>query len=129
MVDLHTTYLGLSLKNPFVASSSPLSEKVDTVQRLEDAGVAAVILYSLFEEQVIQESLRLHRDVEQGTESFAEALSYLPDAGAYAELRRYSIGPDAYVEHLHKIKEAVDIPVLGSLNGVSDGGWLAYGYI
>lgn len=126
MADLKTTYLGLSLKNPLVASSSPLSEKVDTVRRLEDAGIAGVILYSLFEEQVIQESLRLHRDVEQGTESFAEALSYLPDAGAYAELQRYSIGPDAYVEHLHNVKEAVDIPVLGSLNGVSDGAWLEY---
>jgi len=126
MADLKTTYLGLSLKNPLVASSSPLSEKVDTVRRLEDAGVAAVILYSLFEEQVIQESLRLHRDVEQGTESFAEALTYLPVAGAYADLRRYSIGPDAYVEHLHNIKQAVSIPVLGSLNGVSDGGWVEY---
>jgi len=126
MADLKTTYLGLSLKNPLVASSSPLSEKVDTVRRLEDAGIAGVILYSLFEEQVIQESLRLHRDVEQGTESFAEALTYLPDAGAYAELQRYSIGPDAYVEHLHNVKEAVDIPVLGSLNGVSDGAWLEY---
>lgn len=126
MADLKTTYLSLSLENPLVASSSPLSEKVDTVRRLEDAGVAGVILYSLFEEQVIQESLRLHRDVEQGTESFAEALSYLPDAGAYSELRRYSIGPDAYVEHLHNVKEAVGIPVLGSLNGVSDGGWVEY---
>ena len=126
MADLKTTYLGLSLKNPLVASSSPLSEKVDTVRRLEDAGVAAVILYSLFEEQVIQESLRLHRDIEYGTDSFAEALSYLPDAGAYAGLQRYSIGPDAYVDHLHNVKEAVNIPVFGSLNGVSDGGWLEY---
>lgn len=126
MADLNTSYLGLSLKNPLVASSSPLSEKVETVRRLEDAGIAGVILYSLFEEQVIQESLRLHRDIVQGTESFAEALTYLPDIGAYSELRRYSIGPDAYVEHLHNVKQAVDIPVLGSLNGVSDSGWLEY---
>lgn len=126
MADLSTTYLGLPLKNPLVAASSPLSEKVDIVRHLEDAGIAAVIMYSLFEEQVIQDSLRLHRDVEQGTESFSEAVSFLPDQGAYSEMRRYSIGPENYIEHLYNLKQAVDIPVLGSLNGISDGGWIEY---
>ncbi len=126
MVDLSTTYLGLHLKNPLIASASPLSQKIDTVKRLEDAGISAVVMYSLFEEQVIQESLRLDRDVTQGTDSFAEALSYLPDLGAYSELRQYSIGPDEYVKNLQKIKAATDIPVIGSLNGITTGGWTDY---
>jgi dihydroorotate dehydrogenase (fumarate) len=125
MIDLTTTYLGLKLKNPLVASASPLSEKVETVKQLEEAGVSAVVVYSLFEEQVIQESLRLHRDLLRGAESHAEAISYLPDLAAYSG-KRYSIGADAYVEHLVKIKKAVEIPVIGSLNGVSAGGWLDY---
>ena len=120
MVDLTTTYLGLKLNNPFVASSSPLTEKLETVQKMEQAGVAAIILPSLFEEQVISESWKLHRDLTRGTDGFAEALSYLPDTG------RYSIGPDRYIEKLIKIKQAVKIPVLGSLNGVSTGGWIEY---
>lgn len=126
MVDLSTTYLGLHLKNPLVASASPLSQKIDTVKKLEDAGVSAVVMYSLFEEQVIQDSLRLDRDVTQGTNSFAEALTYLPDLGAYSELRQYSIGPGEYVENLHKLKAATDLPVIGSLNGVTTGGWTDY---
>ncbi len=126
MVDLTTTYLGLSLKNPLVASSSPLSQKADTVRQLEDAGISAVVMYSLFEEQIIQESLRLHRDVTQGTESFAEAITYLPDYGAYDQLRQYSIGPDKYIKNLQELKQAVDIPVIGSLNGISTGGWIEY---
>jgi len=125
MVDLTTTYLGLKLKNPLVASASPLSEKVDTAKRLEAAGIAAIVMYSLFEEQIIQDSLRLHRDLSQGTESFAEATSYLPDLSAYTG-KRYNIGPDIYVENLYKLKNAVGIPVIGSLNGVSMGGWLEY---
>lgn len=120
MVDLTTTYLGLGLKNPLVASSSPLSQKVESIQQMEKAGVSAVIMYSLFEEQIIHESLRLHRDLERGAESYAEALDYLPEIG------QYSIGPDAYINHLRKAKQAVNIPVIGSLNGVSTGGWIEY---
>jgi dihydroorotate dehydrogenase (fumarate) len=120
MVDLTTTYLGLELKNPLVASASPLSEKVDSIRRLEDAGLSAVVIYSLFEEQIIRESLHLHESLEQGTESYAEALSYLPDTG------RYIIGPDSYLKHIQKAKQAVDIPIIGSLNGFTTGGWIEY---
>jgi dihydroorotate dehydrogenase (fumarate) len=120
MVDLNTTYLGLSLKNPLVASASPLSKKVDTAIQLEEAGVAAIVMYSLFEEQIVQESLKLHQDLTRGTEAFAEALSFLPDYGLY------SVGPESYLEQVSKIKKAVQIPVIGSLNGVTPGGWVEY---
>jgi len=120
MVELKTTYLGLELKNPLVASASPLSEKVDTVRQLEDAGVAAVVVYSLFEEQIIHESLELDRFLSRDTDSFAEALTHLPDVG------KYSLDPEVYVEHIRRLKEAVKIPVIGSLNGVSSGGWIEY---
>lgn len=120
MVDLTTTYLGLELKNPLVASASPLSEKVATVQQLEKAGIAAIVCYSLFEEQIIHESLELDHYLSKDNESFAEALTYLPDIG------RYSLGPEAYVEHIKSLKNAVKIPVIGSLNGVSTGGWIEY---
>jgi len=120
MADLTTSYLGLSLKNPLVVSACPLSKKVETVIQLEANGAAAVVLYSLFEEQIIQESLKLHRDLTRGEFSFAEALQYLPDYGTY------SIGPEAYLEHLSRVKGAVTIPVIGSLNGVTNGGWIEY---
>jgi len=120
MLDLTTTYLGFDLKNPLVASASPLSEKVETVCKLEEAGVAAVVMYSLFEEQIVHESLELDHYLSYGTEAFAEALTYLPDIG------RYSIGADAYVAHLQRVKQAVKIPIVGSLNGVSAGGWIKY---
>lgn len=120
MIDLTTTYLGLKLKNPLVASSSPLSQKVKTIQEMEEAGLAAVILYSLFEEQITQDSLKLHQDLMRGSESYAEALTYLPDHG------QYSIGPEKYIEHIQKVKTAVKIPVIGSLNGVTSGGWIDY---
>jgi len=120
MVDLKTTYLGLKLKNPLVASPSPLSEKVENVKRLEEAGVSAVVMYSLFEEQIIHESMELDHYLSQGTESFAEALSYLPDTG------KYSLAPEKYLEQVRKVKQAVSIPVIGSLNGVSTGGWIKY---
>jgi len=120
MVDLTTTYLGLKLKNPLVASPSPLSEKVENVKRLEEAGVAAVVMYSLFEEQIIHESLELDYFLNQGTESFAESLTYFPEAG------KYTLAPDKYVERVEKTKKAVSIPVIGSLNGVSTGGWIEY---
>ena len=126
MVDLKTTYLGLTLKNPLVASASPLSKKVETALRLEEAGISAIVMYSLFEEQVIQESLKLDRDLTRGTESYAEALTYLPDLSEYSNLRQYSIGPESYVEQLYKLKRALSIPVIGSLNGLSNGGWIDY---
>ena len=121
MVDLTTNYMGLKLKNPLVASPSPLSEKVENVKRLEEAGVAAVVMYSLFEEQIIHESLELDYFLNQGTESYAESLTYFPDMG------KYSLAPEKYIERLEKTKKAVNIPVLGSLNGVSTGGWIEYG--
>jgi len=120
MVDLKTTYLGLPLKNPLVASSSPLSQKVENVVELEKAGVAALVAYSLFEEQIIYDSLKLHNDLERGSHSFSEAASLFPEVG------RYSIGPEVYVEHLRKLKAATNIPIIGSLNGVSTGGWIDY---
>jgi dihydroorotate dehydrogenase (fumarate) len=120
MVDLTTSYLGLSLKNPLVASASPLSKRVETALQLEEAGVSAIVMYSLFEEQIIQESLKLDRDLSRGIESYAEAPTYLPDYGLY------SIGPEKYLDHLSKIKQAVNIPVIGSLNGFSTGGWVDY---
>ena len=126
MVDLTTNYLGLNLKNPLVASASPLSQKAATVRELEHAGIAAVVMYSLFEEQIIYDSLRLDRDLSQGTESFAEALTYFPDLASYTDLNQYSIGPEDYIENLHELKRAVDIPIIGSLNGISTGGWIEY---
>jgi dihydroorotate dehydrogenase (fumarate) len=120
MTDLSTTYLGLELKNPLVASASPLSKKVDNAKKLEDAGVSAIVMYSLFEEQIIHESLELDHYLTRGTNSFAEALTYLPDLGTY------NVGPDKYLDHLSALKKAVAIPVIGSLNGVSKGGWVRY---
>ena len=119
-LDLTTTYLGLHLKNPLMASASPLSKKVDTLRRLEDAGAAAVVMYSLFEEQLTHESQELHHYLERGTNSFAESLDYFP------ELDTYNMGPELYLEHLHNVKRALDIPVIGSLNGISPGGWIDY---
>jgi len=120
MTDLSTTYLGLNLKNPLVASASPLSKKVETARRLEEAGIAAIVMYSLFEEQIIHESLELDHYLTRGTDSFAEAMSYLPDGGMY------SIGPEKYLDQVAGLKKALKIPVIGSLNGVSKGGWTRY---
>ncbi|HEX6293488.1 MAG TPA: dihydroorotate dehydrogenase-like protein [Herpetosiphonaceae bacterium] len=120
MPDLTTTYLGLQLRNPLVVSASPLSKRIDLVRRMEDAGAAAIVLYSLFEEQITRESLALDHFLARTSESHAEALSYFPDLG------NYNISPDAYLEHLHRVKRAVDIPVIGSLNGISSGGWIEY---
>ena len=120
MPDLTTNYLGLHLKNPLVASASPLSKKVDVVRRLEDAGAAAIVMYSLFEEQITHESYELDHYLSLGTHSYAESLSYFPD------LDNYNLGPEPYLEHLHRIKQAVDIPVIASLNGISSGGWVSY---
>jgi dihydroorotate dehydrogenase (fumarate) len=121
-IDLSTSYLGLQLKNPLVASASPLSKKVDTLRRLEDAGAAAVVMYSLFEEQITHESQELNHYLERGTYSFAESLDYLP------ELDTYNMGPELYLEHLHNVKQTLDIPVIGSLNGISSGGWVEYAH-
>lgn len=122
MPDLTTTYLGLTLKNPVVASASPLSRRLYTARRLEDAGAAAIVMYSLFEEQITHESHELDHYLERGTHSYAEALSYFPD------LDHYNIGPEQYLEHLRRVKEAVSIPVIGSLNGISTGGWVEYAH-
>jgi len=119
-MDLKTTYLGLDLKNPLVPSSSPLARELDSLRQMEDAGAAAVVLHSLFEEQITQETHTLNEHLMQGTESFAEALNYFPDAS------EYKTGPDAYLEHIRKAKEALSMPVIASLNGVSTGGWVKY---
>ena len=120
MTDLSTTYLGLKLKNPLVASASPLSKKIDKAQKLEEAGISAIVMYSLFEEQIIHESLELDHFLSRGTESFAEALTYLPDGGMYG------VSPEKYLNQVAGLKKALTIPVIGSLNGVSKGGWTSY---
>jgi dihydroorotate dehydrogenase (fumarate) len=120
MIDLSTRYLGLRLANPLVASASPLCERLDNIRRMEDAGAAAVVLHSLFEEQIDVESHHLDRYLSHGAESYAESISYFPD------LHDYNLGPDGYVEHVRRAKAAVDIPVIGSLNGVSTGGWVRF---
>jgi dihydroorotate dehydrogenase (fumarate) len=119
-MDLSTTYLGLKLKNPIIPSASPLSHTVDSMKRLEDAGAAAVVMYSLFEEQIAHEAAELDHYLNYGKESFAEALTYFPEA------QEYNIGPDEYVELVRKAKQALSIPVIGSLNGISTGGWISY---
>ncbi len=120
MTDLSTTYLGLNLKNPLVASASPLSRKIERAKKLEEAGISAIVMYSLFEEQIIHESLELDHYLNRGGDSFAEALSYLPDGGMYG------ISPEKYLNHVAGLKKALTIPVIGSLNGVSKGGWTDY---
>ena len=120
MIDLSTKYLGLVLKNPLVVSASPLSEQIDNLRRMEEAGAAAVVLHSLFEEQITSESRELDAQLSHGTESFAESLTYFPD------LSSYNLGPEAYLKHIASARKAVTIPVIGSLNGVSTGGWVKY---
>jgi dihydroorotate dehydrogenase (fumarate) len=119
-IDLSTTYMGLKLSNPIVPSASPLSRDVGTVRELEDCGASAIVMYSLFEEQISHEASELAHHLEQGSESFAESTTYFPRAEEYA------LGPDEYLEHIRKLKEAVDIPVIASLNGVTEGGWTDY---
>ena len=120
MIDLSTSYLGMKLKNPLVVSPSPLCTRVDNIKSMEDAGAAAVVLHSLFEEQLTFESQALNANLAQGENSFAESLTYFP------EMSDYRLGPDAYLELIRKAKAAVDIPIIGSLNGVSTGGWIKY---
>jgi dihydroorotate dehydrogenase (fumarate) len=119
-MDMSTSFLGLKLKNPLVPSASPLSRDLSTLKQLEDSGAAAVVLYSLFEEEITLRNKLLNEHLTQGTESFAEALSYFPEAGAYRT------GPDSYLEHVRRAKEALSIPLIASLNGVSTGGWIRY---
>lgn len=119
-MSLTTKYLGLTLKNPIVVSSSPLSHNVDSIRRLEDAGASAVVMYSLFEEQINSDSFNLDYYLSNGINSYAESLSYFP------EMEDYNVSPDEYMNLIRRAKEAVDIPVIGSLNGVSTGGWIEY---
>ena len=113
--------MGLKLKNPVVPSSSlPLSETVDSVKKLEDAGASAVVVYSLFEEQITHEAGELDHFLAHGTESYAEALSFFPDMGDF------KTGPEEYLKHISLLKGSVDIPIIASLNGVSEGGWMKY---
>ena len=118
--DLRTRYLGLELANPVVPSASTLSSRIDTLKRLQDAGAAAVVFQSLFEEQIEHDEVQIQRVMEYGTESFAEATTYLP------EMEEYNTGPDEYLRHLEASKRELQIPVIGSLNGSSEGGWLNY---
>jgi dihydroorotate dehydrogenase (fumarate) len=120
MIDLTTTYLGMKLKNPIVASASPICESLTNICRLEEAGAAAVVLHSLFEEQIETESQALDWNLDLGSESFPEALSYLPD------LNHYNLGPEGYLELIRSAKQAVEIPIIASLNGASLGGWVEY---
>jgi dihydroorotate dehydrogenase (fumarate) len=119
-MSLSTNYLGLVLKSPIVASSSPLSHTVDSIQRLEDAGASAVVMYSLFEEQITFNSLYVDHYLRNQTDSYAEAANYFP------EMDDYNVWPDEYLNLIRRAKDAVDIPIIGSLNGVSIGGWTNY---
>ena len=120
MPDLITRYLGMQLRTPLVAAASPLSQEISSLRKLEDAGASAVVLYSLFEEQLRQESLELDFYLSEGTESHPESINFFPEP---AEFR---LGPDEYLEHIRKAKEALQIPVIASLNGSSVGGWIQY---
>ncbi|MGE5365602.1 MAG: dihydroorotate dehydrogenase-like protein [Bacteroidota bacterium] len=119
-MDLTTNYMGLKLKNPIVPSASPLSENVDTVRQLEDAGASAIVMYSLFEEQINHEAKALDFYLTETMDNSPEAISYFPMA------HEYKLGPEEYLTHITKLKAAVDIPVIASLNGVSVGGWIKY---
>jgi dihydroorotate dehydrogenase (fumarate) len=119
-MDLSTSYLGLKLKNPIVPSASPMSRTVGSIKSMEDFGASAVVLYSLFEEQIRHETKELNHFLDYGTESYAEAVSYFP------KHEDYYLGPEEYLEHIRKVKQSVSIPVIASLNGWSVGGWTEY---
>ncbi len=120
-MDLKTTYLGLELRSPLVVgAAAPLSEDIDNLKRMEDAGAAAVVLHSLFEEQIRHDTLELHHHLEHGTESFAEALTYFPEPEVF------HVGSATYLDHIRKAKELVNIPIIASLNGATAGGWTDY---
>ena len=120
MIDLKTNYLGLQLRTPLVASASPLSQEIDSIRQLEDAGASAVVLYSLFEEQLRQESIELEQHLAEGTDSFAEASSFFPQPD------EFRLGPEGYLNHIHRAKKAVSVPIIASLNGTTVGGWTQY---
>ena len=120
MIDLSTSYLGLNLATPLVASASPLSRDLDGVRRLEDAGASAVVLYSLFEEQLRQEEVELDYHLHAGTESFAESITFFPQAS------EFHTGPEGYLKHIRKCKASVKIPIIASLNGSTLGGWTKF---
>lgn len=119
-MSLTTNYLGMALKNPLVVSSSPLSYTVDSIRRLEDAGAAAVVMYSLFEEQIALDSYYIDYYLSQGADSYPESLNYLP------EMQGYNVWPTEYMNLIRRAKEAVDIPIIGSINGITPGGWTDY---
>jgi dihydroorotate dehydrogenase (fumarate) len=119
-MDLTTNYLGLKLRSPLVVSASPLSEDVANIRRMADAGASAIVLYSLFEEQLRQDRLELNRHLEYGTNSFAEALTYFPEPD------EFRLGPEEYLKHIAAAKRATKIPIIASLNGSSVGGWTDY---
>jgi dihydroorotate dehydrogenase (fumarate) len=119
-IDLSTTYLGLKLKNPLVASASPMCEDLANIRRMEDAGASAVVLHSLFEEQIELECDELDRFITEGSELSAESISHFP------ELTQRVMGPEAYLAHIVKCKQAVSIPIIASLNGTTRGGWVGY---
>lgn len=119
-MDLSTQYLGLKLKNPLMPGASPLVDDIDVVRALEDAGASAIVMHSLFEEQITQEQVAEFAHTEGPAESYAEATSFFPAMGDY------SLGPDRYLRQIERIKEATDLPVIGSLNGVTPGGWTEY---
>ena len=122
-MDLSTTYLGLPLKNPVMPGASPLVDKLDNVRRLEDAGAAAIVMHSLFEEQITNDQIAEFAHTEHPAESFSEAVSYFP------KMEDYCLGPDRYLNQISRIKQSVEIPVIGSLNGVSMGGWIDYAHL
>ncbi len=119
-MDMTTSYMGLKLKNPLVPSASPLSKNLDGIKKLEDAGASAIVLYSLFEEQLSFEQEELSYFLDRGTDSFAEALNFFP------EQDEFNMGPEEYLEHIRQSKAATDIPIIASLNGVSSGGWIDF---
>jgi dihydroorotate dehydrogenase (fumarate) len=119
-MDLSTHYLGLNLRNPIVPSASPMSKTVGGVRLMEDYGASAVVLFSIFEEQIRHETKEMYHHLTYHAESYAEATSYFPEAGDYHS------GPEEYLEHIRKLKESVSIPIIGSINGVTDGGWVEY---
>jgi dihydroorotate dehydrogenase (fumarate) len=120
MTDLKTRYLGMELPHPFMPGASPLVDDLDTVRRLEDAGAAAIVMHSLFEEKLVEEQLATHRYLDGPAESFAEARTYLPEPHDFA------LGPEEYLEETRRVKAAVSVPVIASLNGTTPGGWLRY---
>jgi dihydroorotate dehydrogenase (fumarate) len=120
MMDLSTKYMGLNLRTPLVVSASPLSENLDNIRKMEDAGASGVVIYSLFEEQITSDRLELHHHLTYGTDSYAEALTYFPEPS------EFHLGPEGYLNHIRKAKEAVKMPVIASLNGTSAGGWTNY---